>query len=396
MARLAFVWELGSYSGYSALIGQIAQAAVAQGHACVFVVKDLRACAPHLPARLGPMLQAPRAESAPGARVKIQTSYATLLHNCGYGDSDALAVRIRAWTELYRTLRIERVLARHSPTAILAARLLGLPVLHYGNGFTLPPDCAPWPSFRPDLNVASAALEHNERRVLGVVNDALARLGIRPIPSVQAIFSGVATLLLGSPELDHYARTPTPCHVDFPPLGYGAAPEWPAGDDEARLFVSLWPGPSATGWLELLERLPARSLVRFPADAAIEHRSERVRIARSAVDYVAALAHCTAVVGYGSHNLAHEALLAGKPLATMAHTPDHLLLARRVQALGTGILLPERADTQALNGIGRLLTDERLRTSAAAFAARNRRSGSAADIVTQILEHALAAHAAPL
>lgn len=393
MARLGFVWELGTFSGYSTLMGQIAQAAVAQGHECVFIVRDLRACAPQLPARLGPMLQAPWAGADPAARVRVQTSYATLLHNCGFDDAAALAGRLRAWIELYRAFGIERVLARHSPTAILAARLQGLPVLHYGNGFTIPPDSVPWPSFRPDLKITPAALLHNESHVLSVVNDALQRLDRAELADVRGIFVGLPTLLLGSPELDHYARTPPLPHVDFPPLGYGAMPEWPAGGDEPRLFVPLMPTPAAKGWLELLDRLPARSLVRFPTDAPIRHASDRVTICTGPVDYVAALARCTAVLGYGSHNLAHEALLAGKPMAAIA---DHLLLGQRVQALGAGIVLPEHADASAPARLTAFLADPRFGAAAERFAERNRRRVEPRDIPAQILDRALAAPAAPI
>jgi UDP:flavonoid glycosyltransferase YjiC (YdhE family) len=393
---LGFVWELGTYSGYSTLIGQIAQAAIAQGHECVFIVRDMRAAAPHLPPRLGPMLQAPWTGATPTTHVRVQTSYATLLHNCGFDDSARLASRLRAWIDLYRACGVERLVARHSPTAILAARLQGLPILHYGNGFTMPPDRTPWPSFRPDLKLSPAALLHNESRVLGVVNDALNRFDHPAIAEVRGIFSGLPTLLLGSPELDHYLRAQPLPHIDFPPLGYGAMPEWPAGGDEARLFVPLLPTSAAKGWLELLDRLPARSLVRFPSDAPIHHASDRVKISQGPVDYVAALDACTAVLGYGSHNLAHEALLAGKPMAAIAHTPDHLLLGQRVQSLGAGIVLSERADAASLGQLTAFLADTRFRDAAQGFAERNRRRSAPQDIPAQILEHAFAARPAPL
>jgi UDP:flavonoid glycosyltransferase YjiC (YdhE family) len=65
-----------------------------------------------------------------------------------------------------------------------------------------------------------------------------------------------------------------------------------------------------------------------------------------------------------------EALRAGIPLLVMPQTVEQYSGARRVVALGAGTLMGKRRSegdfTQAL---GRLLTDSRFRTAAAAFAA---------------------------
>lgn len=394
MARLGFAWELGAFSGYAALIAQIAREALRMGHECVFFVKDPATCAPHLPSSLGTLVQAPACATSSTSRVRVQTSYATLLHNCGYDDGTALAACLRAWQGLFAAFRIDRLLARHSPTAVLAGRLHGMPVLRYGSGFTCPPDASPWPSFRPDLSVAESALRHNEGRVLAAVNGALQLLGRAPLDRLSGLFGGLPTVLLGHPELDHYARREAATFVGSPSIAYGSEPQWPEGPDPA-IFVSLMPGSTAQAWLQLLERLPARSLVRFPGPARSPAGRDRVRIANGAVDFSAAVRGSSAVVGYGSHNLASEALLAGKPMAVIAHNPDHLLIGLRVQQMGAGILLPERPTATTESDLRRFLDSPRFTTAAAQFAARHAgQDGSG--VPAQILRQALGAGALPL
>ncbi|MFP5305876.1 MAG: glycosyltransferase [Gammaproteobacteria bacterium] len=396
MARLALVWELGSGSGYAAVMALIARVAIAEGHECVFIVRHLHAAARLLPPELGVLVQAPASTAASAEAVRVQTSYATLLHNCGFGDVDALAARLRAWQALYRAFGIERVLACHSPTAVLAARMLELPLLHYGTGFSIPPETSPWPGFRPDLAVPGRALLHNEAKVLGVVNQALQRLGAPPLPRLQALYAGVPTALLGYAELDHYAGAERPGFLGLPEISFGARPDWPDAAEPARLFVSLIPGSGARDWLSLLAALPARSLVRFHGGAAPKHApSPRISVCTAPVSFAPAIAASTAVVGYASHNLVCEALLGGKPVALIAHNPEHLLLGRRVQALGAGPLLPQRPDADTARHLGALLADASYRSRAERFAERYR-SQPRSRIAQTLLHKALDAAAVPL
>ncbi len=391
MARIALSWELGVGSGYVATMAAVARIARAQGHECVFIVRDLALAAAHLPAELGELVQAPVAETIEPLQIKVQASYASLLHNCGFASVGNLAARLRAWQTLYKRFAIDRVMARHSPTALIAARLANLPLLRYGNGFSEPPDSSPWPSFRPDLQIPETALLANEAHLLDVINRAVAEFGAAPLASPSAVLRGVRTVLLTYPELDHYRRAAAVDHVGIPDISFGETPLWPDGDTP-RLFVSLVSLQQFELWLPLLKQLRARSLVRIHSAAAkIAQRADNVWLCtQAAVNFDQAVAASDAVICYGTLNLVTLALIGRKPVGVMAHNPDQLMMALSAQRSGAGVLLPTTPTDDALPLLQRLLDDPALRSAAGQFA--DRYAGwSRAAIPQRLLDAVLAA-----
>ncbi len=396
MTRLALTWELGMASGYAALMARIATAANDTGHDCVAIVRDLHTATPAFDATglETPLLQAPLATSTTAPRVRVQTSYATLLHNCGFSDPAALAARLRAWMTLYRSFGIERVMARHSPTALLAARLAGLPVLHYGDGFSVPPATTPLPSFRPDAEIDTAVLRRNEALVLATTNAALGLLCAAPLSRLADLFASVPTLMISCAELDHYARAEAIHAIGLPDLSYGETPTWPTST-APRVFASLLPAPGVTAWLRQLADMPLCTLARLSGGLTVQETPVNLRIATQALHFGQAIDAARAVFGYASHNLVYETLMRGRPLALLAHTPDQLLMAQRVQALGLGVLLPEQPDPRAIDRLRAVIEDPVYEQRAVAFAERNAcvpREAAAA----RLLEGALAAAPTPL
>jgi hypothetical protein len=396
VSRLCLAWELGEGSGYAALMARIAVAARAAGHDCVAVVRDLHATAPMFDAQglETPLLQSPLATPTRAPRVRVQTSYATLLHNCGFGDAAALIARLRAWLTLFRSFDIERVLVRHSPTALLAARIAGLPIVHYGNGFTMPPATTPWPSFRPDAAVSEEVLLHNEAQVLTTINATLHRFGIDGLARLTDLFAPLRLYMISSAELDHYARTGPIEAIGLPDLSYGARPIWPAGA-APKLFVSLKPATGTAAWLRQLAQLPLCALVRLAGNTTLTQTPANLQLARGPLHFGQAIDAADLVFGYASHHLVYEALMRGRPLALLAYAPDHLMLARRVESLGLGILLPEQPDAEAVARLQRLINDPDYTKRAAAFAERHAgmpREHAAA----RLLDAALTATPAPL
>ncbi|TJY61058.1 hypothetical protein E4T66_10515 [Sinimarinibacterium sp. CAU 1509] len=370
MARLGFVWELGQNGGYAALIGQLARMARAQGHECLFLVCDPAVASAHLPPELGTMIQAPLPRPSPSPAVRVQVSYASLLHNCGFANADALAARLRSWRELFRALGIERVAARHSPTAILAARSLGLPLMHYGNRFSIPPSTSPWPSFRTDVKTTTDILRSNEAHLLATMNSALGAIGASPLGRPAAMYDIPTTLLLGYPQTDHYAGSPrTSPHVGLPDLSFGETPQWTVPGNGPRLFVNLLPGPTVAPWLKVLGQLPARIMLRVGGHTlGTTALPAHIQLVTGAVNYREVIASSDVVLGYGSHNLICEAVLAGKPIATMAHNPDQQLIAQRMAAQGLGPSLPPQPDDASAGLLQRWLRSDQAARTAQAIA----------------------------
>lgn len=391
MARIALTWELGAGSGYVAAMAAIARCARAQGHECLFIVRDLATAAAHLPAGLGELVQAPLGDTPAHQQVKVQISYASLLHNCGFASSAVLTARLRAWQALYRGFAIDRVMTRHSPTALLAARLMQLPVLRYGQGFSEPPEESPWPSFRPDLKIAEAVLQQNEAQLLLTINQSLNALGAAPLGACADLVRGAPLALLSYAELDRYRRPAGTSYLGLPEISYGGEPEWPPGDGP-RVFVSLHSAQQLEQWLPLLAPLKIRCLARtLHGSARGLSKFEHIRTFDDPpLDFDRVAASCDAILCYGSLNLVGVGLLKGKPVGVTASTPDQLMMGVAVQELGAGLLMSTTPDAGTPAMLERLLGEQGLREAAGRFA--DRYAGWPRETIPQhLLDAALAA-----
>ena len=261
---MLLAWELGDGYGQLAPLRALAVLLTAEGHEPAFAVKLLSNAAEFLGYDLGPVWQAPIADRAVSNPVKTQVSYASLLHNTGFGDPLGLAARIAAWRTILLAHRAELVVCAHAPTAAVAARTLGLPVCNVGTGFIVPPLLRPFPSFRVDAQIPEATLRQNEAHVLDDLNRALEILGLDPFDRLQEIFEGARPAVLSYPQLDHYGLDRPEPRLGLPELSDGIAPVWPAGDGP-RVFAYLRPVPQLTQLLEALRDCRARVLLRASA-----------------------------------------------------------------------------------------------------------------------------------
>src|SRR5207247_7586835 len=69
-----------------------------------------------------------------------------------------------------RSLRDALPIFDHAPTAMLAARGLGIRSALLGPGFASPPRTSPMPSIRPWLETPEAQLAEREKRVVSTIN----------------------------------------------------------------------------------------------------------------------------------------------------------------------------------------------------------------------------------
>ncbi len=385
------VWELGFGTSYLSFIRMLSETITQSGNRCVVICKDPGLAQRFISDPNVSVLEAPAPATYSESGVKTQTSYASLLFNNGFHSSTALARRISAWNALFATAGADFIFARHSPTAIIAARTLGLPVLHYGNSFSVPPPSAPWPSFRPDLIVGQQTLIQNELRMTRLINRALNTIGGDLIGSVQDIYAELPTALLDYPALDWFGghretKGTVLKYLGFPDLNFGPAPTWP-GRRAVKVFLSLLPS-SDKNWASVLTDLGAEVLLRVRDTAITSEETRSPEFVSTTNDghlnFAQAIRECDYVVGYGSHNLVCEALLAGKPVAVIAHSADELLLGKRVESLGVGIMLSQTPSADGTAYLRRHIHSGRLKENAEAFAL-NHSTYSRTDIAVQLL-----------
>lgn len=375
MSRILLAWELGGSYGHVATLRSVARELRARGHDCLFAVRDLRSAEEYLP-ELGPLLQGPRPPERSRSPVKVQASYASLLHNTGFDDPVELAGRLRAWQELLRTLRVDAMLANHAPVALLAARALGLPRAQFGASFCVPPVTAPFPSFLPEASVRDAVLRHNEAKVLQALNQALDRLRQAPLDSLQQIFEGCHSRIFGYRELDTYdpALREAGIHLGLPDNSHGDIPRWPSHPGP-RVFCYLRASQQLQALMQALQASRLNLLVRItdlPPEKLQPFERPGLAITGQSVDIRQAAESCDAMIHNSPDGTTTEMLLAGKPGLLVPLDMEKSLLAWRSQQLGAALVSGD-TDPQRIGGLlEQLVEDDTLRRNAQAFSARYR------------------------
>ena len=396
MARILLAWELGTGFGHVAPLRALAQALTQRGHECVFAVRELHTAEEFLQRGPWPVLQAPLRVSAIRAPLRVQVSYASLLHNTGFDDALNLAAMLRAWRDVMRISGCDLLVADHAPCAVVAAHTLGLPTLQLGSGFTLPPATQPFPAFRPHPRLSDAVLQHNEQAVLAVLHEACERLEVALPTTLQQIFAHTGRGLLTYAELDHYEVRSGERYLGLPDQAHGLSPPWPSGKGP-RLFGYLRPSRHLQATLAALARLNARVLVRIGGTDASKLRSFEslgLRIVDQAIDLREAARDCDGFINYAAHGTTAEMLLAGKPGVLLPDILERELVAKRAKQLGAALVLPSSGEFNLSEALRQLLEDPALTKAAQGFAQRYA-SDDRTQIMSALADRALALLKAP-
>lgn len=373
MAHFTLCWELGGGLGHAGRLASIALPLRARGHTVTFVLRDL-VLTRRLLGGLGiDTLQAPVWLHRTAGLPTDQASLAEILLACGYLDREALAGLCDGWRGLFQQKRPDLVVADYAPTAILAARSLGLPGVAVGPGFTVPPPGQPLPPLRAWEAPQPARLRATEARLLDSANGVLAAHGAAPLTHGAELLLGDHALLCTWPELDHYGRGGGgPWLGPNLPAPASWTPVWPAGEGPCVFAYLRRAVPDSLEVLQALLRQGCRVLCYMPdvaggAPAPLE--SPRLAWAPAPAALPQALAQCALVVSHAGEALVAQALLAGRPLLMLPHAAESFLMARRVAQLGAGINamgVPRPRDWDAM--VAALLAQPAWRAAAADFA----------------------------
>ena len=378
MARFLYAWELGGNLGHVGTFEPVAERLRQAGHDVNFVVRETRSCPMLLGDRFN-WVQAPRFDGPPSQSAPL--SYADILAGVGHADPDALMGLLVAWRTHWMLAKPDLVFADHAPTAILAARTVGIPVMLFGTGFTAPPPCSPFPAMRNWETTDQDALVARERRLLATINSVLDRLATPPLAHLCALFDVAETALLTLPELDHYRGRPAARYWGL--LGrrpaasarastspQAPAPAWPAGAGP-RIYAYLQHDHAlAAAIIAAIGRTTRSAIVYYPdwtdamtAPQGVTILTQPAPLDRIARDADLAIANGASTVG--------AFLMAGKPVLSVAIHLEHYLSGLRVAELGAGLVL--RADgsvDQIAPALRRLHADRKFADRARAFAAK--------------------------
>lgn len=400
MARVLIAWELGEAFGHVAHCLQLAEGLRQRGHTVAMALKDLRLPAGPVNPKGLTLLPAPLTSQRPQRPQRPQgrpVNYADVLRHCGFADARDVAARLVGWDNLFRLTRTEVVIGDHAPTALLAARVAGIPHLAVSSSFAIPPDVTPWPSIRPWEAIAEATLVAADSQLDQVTDDAQAAMGRPPRVRIRDLF-GKRAVLNTFAELDHYGERPHGRYVG--PIVSVPQARRASWQDTGNAKVLAYLRPEVPGFaaiLHALARLDAEVVCvapGLPPGVARRYATPRLRIALAPLHLTSLLQEADLAVGYGSSGFSTQALLAGVPLVMRPRHVEQGLIARRVQALGAGIVLDARMEVETLLPLLQtVLHGPSHRLAARAFRDRHRHfsTAHAVDRSVSLVEHTLLA-----
>lgn len=374
--RAMFAWELGGGLGHLGRYAPWAAALAARGATLVNVLRDLPSAARDLARLPGTMLQAPVLLHGPLNRRVDAACYAEILLHAGYGNAETLGALVQAWRSTIDLVGPAIMIADYAPTAMLAARVAGIPVVHVGDGFTIPPAGRSSVALGDSEVGQASRVGRAEEQVVNAVNCVLHEIGAPTIVGISDLLAADMTILATYAELDHHrgqrdANSSYEGHFD---LVGGDSFHWRASGGP-RILAYLKPDARQFGPIvESLARLPVQTIIYaggLTADARVPAGADLTWSARP-LPMQAALPDADLVICHGGHGTVCAALLAGKPLLVLPMNEEQLLTAQNVARLGAGEFVhPAIGLKEVRRALNRCLDSPALASAAAGFAARH-------------------------
>ena len=388
MSRFLYAWELGANLGHVGRFEPVAQQLKHSGHDITFAVRDTDACALLLGDRFA-WLQAPVKEPKPGTLDPI--NYADILLAMGYDDPVTLWGLVVAWRNMLQLVRPDLVFADHAPTAILAARTLGIPVMLCSDGFAVPPACTPLPAMRHWEPVNDQLLAVRDAKALSAINTVLTKVACKNLLHLSDLFDVAENALFTLPELDHYQGRQNGRYWGLLPsmaIAPASTITWPTGRG-ARLFAYVRHDPEVSASIiAAIAESGCPSIVYYPNWAGQMPLPSTMTILTTPADLseMAAQAHIGVVYAPGTVS---AFLKAGKPVLCIVSHLEQFLFAVRVSQMGAGIVV--RADTERAHiktALNQLLSHSSFSAQAQSFAAKYA-SLDPATVMTNVCARAL-------
>ncbi len=391
--RVFYAWELGMDLGHLLRFLAPALKLRERGHEVVFAVRDLSNAEQTLGRHGFALMQAPiwiaPTHMPPGPPV----NYTEIILRYGFMEYLGLKALVKAWRELFRHAQPGLVLTDHSPTALLAARSMGLAHAPIGSGFFNPPLVNPLPPMRYWTKAPPGRAEQCDAIALRNCNRVLADLGGPPLRSMADLFRADDSFLCTFAELDHYPGRGR-AHYWGPTfeVEQGVEAAWPEGEG-ARVFAYLKPRyPGVDKVLEALSVSNTCVIAYIPGISPADLKkfsSPRMIISREPLKLKPILPDCDLAISHGGPGTVTAALLRGVPLLALPTQLEQFLTARRIKEMGAGLYAdfeprkpkegekkPAAPDFAAL--IRRLLEEPGFRAKARAFAQKYKNFSQAA------------------
>jgi UDP:flavonoid glycosyltransferase YjiC (YdhE family) len=374
MARIAFAWELGGEYGHVMSCSGLARGLEPRGHKIAFMFRELRQLRVVPESRDYDIFQAPRSAHEGEGVSPNPASYAEIMLGTGYRDPREVIGLVGGWRSLFSRWKPDLIVVDFSPTALAAARTLGIPCVNYGNGFFIPPIASPLPAFRVDAPPDPALLLRSDAQALASVNTALVHFGAAPLPRLADLFVAAESFLCTFPEVDHYgARELSGYWGPRVRFDRGADVTWPHGLGKKVFAYVKKDLPQLNALLDIIARSPERVVAYIP-DLDAERRarfSGRNHIySERPIRLENFLKTCDMMISHGGE-IAIGGLLYGIPQLVFPGHYEQYITAVRVHQLGCGFWCgPTATAADVERGYTQVLAAPSFINNARAFARR--------------------------
>ena len=333
MAKIALCWELGGGSSHLAILAEYVDPLIKAGHQVCLITRNISTASTISEFKNIEIYQAPVLNNS--LRSYDAANYSSILLMCGYDNQSGLLAVLQAWTNLLSAIEADYLIVEHSPTAVIAARLLDIPHAMTGQGFMVPPLEDPMPSMQLWKKSDPQKLAEADSKVLGFINKSVVEINseIPPFPSVKSIFIEAQKWIMSYPELDHYGERQGLYYEREKNLYLNAEPIWPEIEGE-KIFVYFdVNSPHLNNLLKQLAQLKQPVLAAIPGlhtNTIAQFDKTNVRIQTGMVNIKSVAEQCNLIISHAGHCTVADFLLMGIPSLLLPSTVERTMLAYRL------------------------------------------------------------------
>lgn len=377
MAKVLYVWELGGGLGHLSPLLPIVRQLIEQNHEVHLALRSLdkaRLVFGDLPVTYwqAPIQQIPGPVPHP-----LAANVPQILINTCFRTPDEFHYRLQAWSNIFRGVEPDLILANLSPTALLAMEQFDFQTAILGFGFEVPAKCEWFPGWRPELKLDPESLHEQERGLLNTLNAWRVRQGISPDEHLSELFTKTNHSLLATfPELDPFG----PRKAEYLGIWFGvrgASVQWPdppSGATSAKKVLAyLKPTDQIAPLCQILRNLGTLALLYVPGmpqSVIQECETEQIQFVAEPINLAEAARECDLAILNSTHASVATFLLCGKPMALFPLFLEQRLTCECVMRMGAahGAQATQMGQSQHL--IEQVLTNDHFAKNARAFQER--------------------------
>jgi hypothetical protein len=367
MKRAFLAWEIGGGRGHVVHLAAVAASLKRRGYSNTAALVHLDHAAELAP-YCEQIEQAPRLPyRAPIDDDPASSYYGDWLGSHHFDDPAVVRGAIQRWRALLTGVRPDIVIAEQTPCGILAARSLGLPVVHIGVPVTAPP--GEMSAFPPYLIERDTKI-YDEAVLCAAVNDAIAEFGLPALPTLPAIYSCDDQVVASIRLFDRYAEWRKRPRVS--PVVGGWQEPGERRREEVFVYLSTLDrlDPVILTAIASL-RIPIRVFVASNLPMAVAVVGRRGAVVETKPRPPAEIARTARVLVHaGNHGMCCLGVRAGLPQVTIASQMEHRFDGRMLMQAGSGITIELQHWTvpNICGAIERVWNDVRMAERAAAMA----------------------------